>query len=256
MSVELFVFDSTLDVVDAVAGPGAPHRADAIVVDWERGHKRDRQRESLAILGLETQIAPSEPVDLESVVAASVVPVMCRIDAWSGAGPDDLERAVDAGVAEVILPMVATLEEVDEAIALASGRVGVGIMIETVAACGLASGLAARPITRAYLGLMDLALERRTADLFAPLADGTLDRVASACVAVPFGFGGLTLPGHGSPMPTEQLAARMVQVGASFTFLRRSFLADSRPDHSEGLGRIRSMLDALAVPSRMPGRRT
>lgn len=251
MSIELFVFDSSLGVVDAVAGAGAQHRADAIVVDWERSHKRDRQRDSLEILGIETQIAPADRVALEPVVAASVVPVICRIDTWSGSGREDLVRAAGAGVDEVILPMVSTVEEVDEAIEVASGRVGVGIMIETVAACDLASRLATRPITRAYLGLMDLALERRTGDLFAPLGDGTLDRVAGACAALPFGFGGLTLPGYGSPVPTEELAARMVEVGASFTFLRRSFLADSRPDHSQGLSDIRSMVERIATS--LPG---
>ena len=92
---------------------------------------------------------------------------------------------------------------------------------------------------------MDLAIERRTPDIFTAIADGTLDRVAAAFADVPFGFGGLTLPGLGAPVPTAELAATMVRVDAAFTFLRRSFLADAAADLAGGLALVRSMTDEL-----------
>jgi hypothetical protein len=245
MSLELFVFDSRPEVVRAVAGPDAHHRADALVVDWERSDKLERQRHAVELMGFDTQIEPSGPDRLGSIVAASTVPVICRIDAWSGHGPVDLERAIQGGASEVIVPMVSSRGEVEQALATAAGRVDVGIMIETIAACDIADELATLPISRAYLGLMDLALERGTPDIFVALHDGTLDRVAEACSGVPFGFAGLTLPGSGSPVPTLELAAEMLRVRASFTFLRRSFLADARDDLSSGLGDIRQMVTEL-----------
>jgi len=245
MTVQLFVFDAAADVVAAVAGRDAPWKADAVVVDWERSNKVERQRHAVELLGIDTQIGPDTPVDLTAVTAASTVPVVCRIDAWNACGPVDMLAAIEAGVSEVILPMVRRPDEVEQALEVADGKVGVGVMIETRAAVSAAFEIAALPISRAYLGLMDLALERRTADIFAALADGTLDTVAEACAGVPFGFAGLTLPGHGHPVPTRDLARDMVRVGASFTFLRRSFLSDARADLSAGLRDIREMLGAL-----------
>ena len=62
-----------------------------------------------------------------------------------------------------------------------------------------------------------------------------------------FGVGGLTLPGHGDPVPVELLAGEILRVGSQFSFLRRSFLvhlASSPPD--EGIRAVRSMLAGLA----------
>lgn len=248
MTVELFVFDSSRRVLDAVAGPDAVHRADAIVVDWERSGKEERQRHAVALLGIDTQIAPGSPVDLDVVVANSRIPVICRIDSWGHAGLSDLHRAIESGVSEVIVPMVRGPSEVEQALLAADDRAGVGVMIETVAAVAAANEIASLPISRAYLGLMDLALERRTSDIFSALGDGTLDQVAEAFDGVPFGFGGLTLPGRGFPVPTRILAAEMLRIGASFTFLRRSFLADAGVHLAEGLRDIRGMLVDLTSP--------
>lgn len=248
MTVELFVFDSTSRVVEALAGPDSVGRADAIVVDWERSGKSNRQRHALALLGVETQIAPEDPVNLGVVVQRSQVPVVCRIDGWDGHGRTDIERAVEAGASDVIVPMVRGPGEVDSALVAAADRVGVGVMIETTSAVDSAREIAAMPISMAYLGLMDLALERGTPDIFTALSDGTLDFVAEAFAGVPFGFAGLTLPGKGHPVPTRSLAAEMVRVGASFTFLRRSFLADAGEDLAGGLQQVRAMVADLSAP--------
>lgn len=248
MTLQLFVFDSNRCVVEAVAGPDAVHRADAIVVDWERSGKEERQSHAAVLLGFDTQIAPDSPVDLDGVVAHSTVPVICRVDGWAHSGRSDLSRAIDSGVSEVIVPMVRGPREVEQALSAADGRAGVGVMIETVAAVAAAREIASLPISRAYLGLMDLALERRTPDIFTAMADGTLDRVAEAFGGVPFGFAGLTVPGSGFPVPTRTLATEMLRVGASFTFLRRSFLADAGSDLAGGLRDIRGMLVDLASP--------
>ena len=253
MTVDLFVFDCSRSVLEAVAGPGAAHKADAIVVDWERSGKEARQSHAAALLGFDTQIAPDSPVDLASVVAYSTIPVICRIDGWAHSGRSDLSRAIDSGVSEVIIPMVRGPHEVEQALLTADERVGVGVMIETVDAVARAGEIASLPISRAYLGLMDLALERRTPDIFSAMADGTLDQVAAAFVDVPFGFAGLTIPGRGYPVPTSTLATEMLRLGASFTFLRRSFLADAEKDLAGGLRDIRGMLLDLSGQAAVAG---
>ena len=49
MTVQLFVFDAAADVVAAVAGRDAPWKADAVVVDWERSNKVERQRHAVEL---------------------------------------------------------------------------------------------------------------------------------------------------------------------------------------------------------------
>lgn len=81
------------------------------------------------------------------------------------------------------------------------------------------------PISRAYVGLNDLAIDRGIRNIFWPLIDGTLDALRQY-ISVPFGFGGLTLPELGHPVPTRLLMAEMARLHCQFTFLRRSFLRD------------------------------
>ena len=73
-----------------------------------------------------------------------------------------------------------------------NGRCGVGILIETLPAVAVAAGLAARPLSRIYVGLSDLRIARGSSQLFEPLVDGTVDRVRADVEHVPFGVAGLT----------------------------------------------------------------
>jgi hypothetical protein len=121
--------------------------------------------------------------------------------------------------------MVRTPEQVDRTLDLVAGRCGLGILIETQDAVERAAALAARPLSRVYVGLNDMRIDRCSTELFRPLVDGTVDAVRAE-VAQPFGVGGLTLPGRGYPVSADLLAAELVRTGADFTFLRRSFTAD------------------------------
>jgi hypothetical protein len=148
------------------------------------------------------------------------------------------------GASEVILAMVRSTGEVTAALDAAGGRVGVGIMVETGDAIQIADELGAMPITRAYLGLMDLALDRGSTSIFDAITDGTVERARRA-FDVPFGFGGLTVPGMGMPVPTRLLAAEMTRIGCEFSFLRRSFIRDTGDAPVQGLRAIKAMLTEL-----------
>ncbi len=214
-SVDLFVF--TVDprqARDLVAAGAA-----GIVVDWERRGKARRQ------LGEGTQINADTPADLRRVRAATDGRVLCRVNGFGPWTADEVDEALRCGADEVLLPMVRGADEVDRTLDLVAGRCGLGILIETQAAVDQAAALAARPLSRVYVGLNDLRIDRRSTQLFRPLVDGTVAGVR-AHVDVPFGVAGLTLPGGGSPVPTRLLAAELVRLGVGFTFLRRSFHAD------------------------------
>ena len=215
--MDLFVF--TVDPVRAhdVVAAGAA----GVIVDWERRGKARRQQ------GQDTQINADTPADLVAVRSATRGRVLCRVN---GAGPwtrDEVTLAAELGADEVLLPMVRTPADVDAALDAAGERCGVGILVETEDAVRCVDALAERPLTRVYLGLNDLRIDRGAVDdLFTPLVDGTVDAVRRA-VRVPFGAAGLTLPERGAPVPSRLLAGELARVEASFTFLRRSFWADT-----------------------------
>jgi len=85
--------------------------------------------------------------------------------------------------------------------------------------------LARLPVSRVYVGLNDLAIERKTPNIFTAVADGTVERIRRA-FPVPFGFGGLTLPDRGHPIPCRLLIGEMARLPCDFSFLRRSFHRD------------------------------
>jgi hypothetical protein len=219
-----------------------------VVVDWEREGKAERQAGSEARIGTDTQINTQGPQDLSAVVAASSVPTLCRLDRWSESSPAELDVAAACGAAEVLLPMVRTTGEVEAALDAAAGRVGVGILVETQAAVEIAKALADLPVTRVYVGLMDLALDRGSASIFDAVADGTVEQVRSA-FDVPFGFAGLTVPGSGRPVPVSLLAGEMTRLGCAFSFLRRSFIRDAGDSPRAGLRSIIEMLRDLEARS-------
>jgi hypothetical protein len=213
--VDLFLF-----TVDPLWGPDVVAAGAAgIIVDWERRGKARRQ------LGEDTQINEDTPEDLARMRAATDGRLLCRINGFGPWTGGEVDEAVARGADEILLPMVRTPEQVDRTLDLVAGRCGLGILIETQDAVGHAAELARRPLSRIYLGLNDLRIDRRSDQLFRPLVDGTVDGVR-AVVDQPFGVGGLTLPEGGFPVPSGLLAAELVRLGADFTFLRRSFTAD------------------------------
>jgi hypothetical protein len=215
MALDLFLF--TADPVRAATVVAAG--AAGVVVDWENRGKARRQA------GADTEVNAHTPDDLAAVRAATTGRVLCRID---GAGPGtaaQVDLAVSLGADEVLLPMVRRPEDVDLALDALAGRAGLGILVETQDAVDRVHELAARPLSRVYLGLNDLMIDRGGQVLFEPLVDGTVDAVRRA-VRAPFGVAGLTRVGGGVPVPSRLLAAELARLDAAFTFLRRSFCRD------------------------------
>jgi hypothetical protein len=213
MDLFLFTVDPAFGSDVVAAG------ATGVIVDWERRGKARRQA------GEGTQINGDTPDDLSRMRAATDGRLLCRINGFGPWTAWEVDEAVARGADEVLLPMVRTPEEVDRALDAVGGRCGLGILVETQDAVARVRELARRPLSRVYLGLNDLRIDRRSDNLFAPLIDGTVDAVRSQ-VPGTFGVGGLTLPGGGIPVPSALLGAELVRLGADFTFLRRAFTAD------------------------------
>lgn len=196
--------------------------ASGVVVDWENRGKRARQA------GAKTQVNADTPEDLAKVRAATGGRLLCRVNGWGPWSAAEIDLAVSLGADEVLLPMVRRPGEVDAARDAVAGRCGLGILVETTDAVRQAEELLGRPLSRVYVGLNDLMIDRGARSLFAPLVDGTVERVSATAAAagIPFGVAGLTLPEAGRPVPCRLLMGVLASLSASFTFLRRSFHAD------------------------------
>ena len=217
--INLFAFANNTASARAVVGAGAT----GVVVDWERRGKRARQA------GADTQINADTPADLAAVRGATAGVVLCRVNRWSPWTPAEIDLAIHIGADEILLPMVRRPEEVDAALDVVDRRCRLGILVETSDAVRRVDSLVTRPLSRIYVGLNDLMIDRGGSSLFAPLVDGAVDRLAAATTAagIPFGVAGLTRPEDGRPVPCRLVLGALARVGASFTFLRRSFWADT-----------------------------
>ena len=193
---------------------------DTVIVDCESLGKVDRQA------GADTQINRDTMDDLRRVRECTRARVACRINRCHESTAREVEEAIGAGAGEIFLPMVRTVGEVERVLRMVAGRCALSILVETEAAVKCSHRLARLPVSRVYLGLNDLAIDRGSLNIFEAVADGTVERVRRE-FSVPFGFGGLTLPDRGSPIPCRLLIGEMARLGCSFSFLRRSFARDT-----------------------------
>jgi hypothetical protein len=230
---ELFLFSADPWIVTTATAAGI----DGIIVDWETKGKQERQK------GFNTQINAHNFEDLKRVRALTKAKVLCRINAF---GPDtagEIELAIRYGADEILVPMVRTVEEVEAVLSLVGKRALVGAFIETNAATEIAVPLSSLPLSRLYVGLNDLAIENHDHNIFTPVVNGVLETIRN-CITIPFGFGGLTLPHRGHPIPCRLLIAEMMRLQTHFSFLRRSFLADVQDKNfTYELQRLREALE-------------
>ncbi|MBI4854371.1 MAG: hypothetical protein HY819_21440 [Acidobacteria bacterium] len=237
-SLLLFSIDSHL-ILQAVEGG-----VEAIIVDWENLGKSARQA------GLDTEINSHMLSDLKTVRASTKKLVICRVNNHPSATAKEIEQAIDCGVDEIFLPMVRSIKEVEKVLEQVKDRAKVGILIETIDAIKIAKHLAQLPLSRVYIGLNDLAIDRKAQNIFTPLLDGTIEEIRHF-FNMPFGFGGLTLPKLGSPIPCYLLMCEMLRLNCSFSFLRRSFHRDILQHNTvEGVQEILFALKDLKLRSK------
>jgi hypothetical protein len=235
----LFLFSTEPQVIREAEQAGV----DGFVVDWEYIGKAERQRDA------DTQINRDTLEDLLRVRKSTSKTVLCRINVYHPSRIQEIEQAIEAGADEIFLPMVRTVEEVAAVLERVKERCGVGILIETVEAIELAESFSKFPLSRVYVGLNDLSIDRKTPSIFTAVLDGTVEFLRQK-FSVPFGFGGLTVPESGFPIPCRLLMGEMARLGCQFSFLRRSFYRDLQgKTMAEMISRIREGLSRAFLRS-------
>lgn len=168
-------------------------------------------------------------VSFEQLYELTSIPkakINCRINGFGPWTDEEIETAVEAGVNRLFLPMVRSVSEVEYFLEKVNNRVKPIILVETDEAVKIATDLAKLPLAGIYVGLNDLAISRGSKVIFEPLLDGTMEHLREVFDNIAFGFGGVTLLGHGHPCPVEFLLTEMHRLQCSFSFLRRSFYRD------------------------------
>ncbi len=189
------------------------------IVDWECEGKKLRQQ------GFDTQINQHTLQDLKIVRNATKSQVICRINAIGKNTEEELLKAIKIGVDEILIPMVRSVKEVKWVLDYVKGKAKVGILIETKEAVVKAAQFSKLSLNRIYVGLNDWAIENSRKNIFFPIASGELEQLRKE-ISLPFGFGGVTLPDLGFPIPAKLLIAEIFRLNCHFSFLRRSFLKD------------------------------
>ncbi|WP_158284990.1 hypothetical protein [Hoeflea marina] len=207
-----------------------------IIVDLEHSGKHHRQA------GFDTEINAHRIEDIRRLRDRTKGFILCRLSG-PDASEEELSGIIESGADEIIVPMVRAPEQVERIARIAEDLCRIMVMIETVEATRHVEALCALPIGRIYVGLNDLRIDRKSDSIFAPLADGLLPALRQRCSGMPFGFGGLTLPELGAPLPARHLYAEMARLDCGFSFLRRSFYRDTADmDPAAALLRMRRAL--------------
>jgi hypothetical protein len=190
-----------------------------VVVDWEWSGKFERQ------MGRDTEINHGTVADLLAMAKVSGDKLICRINNTSTGRDAECKLAIENGAAEIWLPMVRGVDEIESCLRSIDGRASLGVLAETREAMLLGHELQQLPLARVYIGLHDYRIDCGNAGLFDPVIDGTLDRFRSH-FSGPLGFAGVTRPTGGGPIPQHLLLASMVRLGCAFGVARRRFRAD------------------------------
>lgn len=214
--MELMLFTNNAQLARNAAAAGV----DRIVIDLEKRHKRARQH------GYHLEQNDHTLEDVGRIKKAVRIPVVCRINPiWDGSA-SEVDRALDSGADVLMLPMFSTFEEAAHFIDLVAGRARTNLLFETKSAVELAPSLRDLKFDEAYVGLNDLRLSygRRFAYQF--LTDGTVGNVRACLPDHPFGFGGITVLGKGTPLSSRLIIGELARLGSSQVIVRRAFKRD------------------------------
>jgi hypothetical protein len=214
--IDLFVFYTNTPQTMKYIADGA----DGVVIDWESKEKQIRQ----ALF--DTQINMHSLDDLSEMRLLTDTKIICRVNRFAELEANEIEDAVAKGANEILLPMVESPAEVEQVLKRINGKCQLGIMLETDLAVKNAGDYTGLPISRVFVGLNDLAIDRGYDCIFEPVFNGSIMDIRHH-FPMDFGFGGLTRPSLGNPVPCRIILNEIKKHDCSFTFLRRSFFKDS-----------------------------
>lgn len=199
---------------------------DRIFIDMEYIGKEERQAGLNTVKSHHTiaDIANIRSIISSSEVLVRINPIHEKMNNYASS-KDEIEAAIDAGADILMLPMIRSVEQVDEFVRLVGGRVKTMLLLETAESNeNIDEFLQVEGIDEAHIGLNDMHLAYRKKFMFELLTDGTVERLCGKLKAkgIPYGFGGIARLGYGV-LPAEKVIMEHYRLGSTKAILSRSF---------------------------------
>ena len=211
--LELLLFTTDVEFAQAAERAGI----DGLIVDWESKGKNERQR------GHDMETNADTADDVVRIATAVSCPVIVRVNGMGPHTPNEIELALDCGARGLILPMSMTAADVSRFLDLVDSRARTIVQVETQALVEELDALVKLDWDAVYIGLHDLMLSRGAQSMWQAVLDGTVEHVFRTLHERRVGFAGATVVGGGHPIRFTQILQELSRLGASLTFLRRSF---------------------------------
>jgi hypothetical protein len=205
---------------DVLARAAAEATVDRLVVDLEKRGKYKRQH------GYHLESNSQTVQDVARLRHVVSIPILCRINPINHRSQLEIEAAIQAGAQVLMLPMFRERNEVKHFLERVGGRVATSLLFETPEAIDLAPNLRDLPFDEAYVGLNDLAISLGMRFSYEILLSDVLDQLRACFYYKPFGFGGITLLGKGTPLSTELILKEQARLRCTRVIIRRAFKKD------------------------------
>jgi hypothetical protein len=191
-------------------------------VDLERLGKAARQD------GCQTWISPHTEHELLAVGAALTrARLFARVNPLNPDSRREIDSVLAAGAAVLMIPMIASRDDVSEFVGLVSGRANIILLVERREAVEhLHDLISVDGVDEVHVGMNDLALSLGMPNRWTVFASDLMTD-ASALVrraGLPFGFGGIGRAGDENlPIPSDLIYAEYARTGATRALISRSF---------------------------------
>ena len=217
-----------IDLLQVTNDPAVARRCDTldgvrVFLDLESNGKAERQA------GRNTFISTHSMSDVAPVKAQlSRAKLMVRVNPLHDGTAGELDAVLAQGADLVMLPMFRTAAELAAFSRLVAGRAPIVPLLETADALACVDEWITTPgLFEVFVGLNDLHMSLGCRFMFEPLAQGHVDRVASAArrQGLRFGFGGIARLDEGL-LPGRDVLAEHLRLGSQAVILSRTFRGD------------------------------
>lgn len=167
--------------------------------------------------------------------------MLVRINPWNEQSKDEIDAVIEAGADIIMLPMWKTAKEVNGFIKAVNGRCRTMLLLETIEAekC-LDEVLKLSGIHEIHIGMNDLHIAYGLTFMFELLSNGKIaeicDRIRPS--GIPFGFGGIGMPGAGLLLTPEKIILEHYRLGSTAAILSRTFYNSSQRKNSDEIDGI------------------
>jgi len=214
---------------------------DRIVVDFEFRGKNERQS------GYHLEVNRATLEDLRKIRKSVSIPILARINPIFSESDKEIDAIISEGADIIILPMFRTKKEVEDFIGFAGNRIQKSLLFETKDSVKIAADLNDLEFDEYYIGLNDMAIDYNLPFAYDVLRYEIVQHIRKEIPDRPFGFGGITVIGGGSPLKTIDILREMAKHGCSSVILRRAFKRDILGKSMQAeISKIRDAYGAMA----------